>query len=245
MGPRTPPAACAARHGCARAALFEAVALAAILALALVVRIREASLTPFWFDELFTLGVARVPVREALGVLRQDMHPPLYFLAVSGWRALVGEGEVALRLPSIAAGVATVAVTWALGREVFGPRAGLLAALLLALHRSQVASSVELRSWAWLWLLQTLAVWSALRWVRHARRRDAAGFVMAATLALWTHYLALMVLPVVGLWGLLALRKTPGRAAAWIGINLVPLALLRRRSRRCSRRWASTSPTTG
>src|SRR5262245_15696957 len=106
----------------ADAVLIEALALAAILILAVFLRVREAASTPFWFDELYTLGVARLPTRGALDLIRLDMPPPLYFLAVGGWRALVGEGELALRLLTIAAGVGTIVVTWALGREVFGPR---------------------------------------------------------------------------------------------------------------------------
>ena len=86
------------------------------------------------YDEQYTLfliaGTARpvwpetpVPVaairaaqtgRGALPALardlrRTDVHPPLYFLAVSGWRALTGDGLFATRLLSVGLAVGALA----------------------------------------------------------------------------------------------------------------------------------------
>src|SRR5436305_608853 len=57
--------------------------------------------------------------------------PPLYWWAQVLSFRLLGTSAAAARLPSALFGVATLLVTWALGRR-FGPRAGLLAPLVLA-----------------------------------------------------------------------------------------------------------------
>lgn len=190
--------------------------LAAILAIAAALRAREAALTPFWFDEIFTLWTVRLGVPGMLRLLAQDMHPPLHFLLVWAWRALGGEGELWLKSLSIAIGLCTIAVVYGMAREMFGARAALLAAALLALHRTAVFVSQEVRSFGLLWLLLLLATWMAWRWIEHGRRRDAARFVLCAAAAIYTHYLAGAVLAFLFLWGGVALHRDRARLLVWL-----------------------------
>src|SRR5437867_3611028 len=97
-----------------------ALALIAIVALAAGVRVRLAWLTPLWSDEIFTLWILRDGPPHMLALLRHDMHPPLFFLAVEGWRAIGGEDARWVRLLPLVFGVATVWVTYALTRDLFG-----------------------------------------------------------------------------------------------------------------------------
>jgi 4-amino-4-deoxy-L-arabinose transferase-like glycosyltransferase len=52
-------------------------------------------------------------------------HEALYHYLQAGFGALVGDHALALRLPSAYFGVLLVAVSYALGRRLFGPRVGL------------------------------------------------------------------------------------------------------------------------
>ncbi len=199
--------------------------LAAVLAFAVLVRVREALATRFWFDEIFTLSIARAGFPGLFGLAAADVHPPLHYLAVWAWRALGGEGDLWLRTLSILFGVATVAVLAGLARGMFDRRAALVAAALLAIHRSHVYFSAESRSYILLWLCYALLLWFAWRWVERGRRRDAAGFVLAAAGALYTHYQAAIVLACVGAWGLVALRRDRRRLLQWIGLSLAVAVL--------------------
>ncbi len=74
------------------------------------------------------------------GVLAYDgAHPiasdvPGYPLFLAGLRALFGPGLAAIQLAQAGLSAATVALVWWLGRRVFSPRAGLVAAGLCALY---------------------------------------------------------------------------------------------------------------
>lgn len=59
-------------------------------------------------------------------------HEALYHYVQAGFGALVGDHALALRLPSAYFGVLLVAVAFALGRKMFGPREGLWSAAFLA-----------------------------------------------------------------------------------------------------------------
>jgi 4-amino-4-deoxy-L-arabinose transferase-like glycosyltransferase len=63
--------------------------------------------------------------------LRTDKPALLYWLQILSYR-LFGVGEFAARLPSALAALATVLLTYELGRRMFGAAAGLLAGLVLA-----------------------------------------------------------------------------------------------------------------
>jgi len=59
--------------------------------------------------------------------------PPLFLYAAAGAIRLLGHTETATRLPSVAAAILTVGLTFWLGRTLYGPGAGILAAWLTAL----------------------------------------------------------------------------------------------------------------
>jgi len=89
--------------------------------------------------------------------------PPLLMWLQAALLALTGELRIAFLLPSLLAGLATLALVWDLGRRLFSPRAGLLAAIgvLSALmftyqfKRAQIDPLIT--------VLITLANWGLLR----------------------------------------------------------------------------------
>ncbi|RIK19444.1 MAG: hypothetical protein DCC51_08865 [Anaerolineae bacterium] len=136
----------------------------ALLLLAFALRVHRIGEQRVWWDEGWSVWVARF---SSLDILRQtgnDVHPPLYFELLHLWRALSGDEEAALRLLSAFFGVLTVALTYALGRRMargtlssgFATLAGLLAALFLAVSRFAIAWSQEIRMYALAMLLGLL-----------------------------------------------------------------------------------------
>jgi uncharacterized membrane protein len=65
-----------------------------------------------------------------------------------GWVRLFGDGEISIRLPSVIFGVASVPLVAMLARRIFGGRAALLAALLLALSPPHLWASQAARPYA-------------------------------------------------------------------------------------------------
>jgi hypothetical protein len=173
-----------------------------------------------WWDEGWSVWAARFPVADILRQTGNDVHPPLYFTLLHGWRALSGDSEAGLRLFSAYLGLLTVGATYTLGRDMarglLSPgaarRAGLLAALLLAVSRFAIAWSQEIRMYALATLLAVLAVWAARRVWATGRRREMAAYVLLVTAGLYTLYLFVPVwaaINVAWLGGVLRRRKDP------------------------------------
>jgi cytochrome b subunit of formate dehydrogenase len=190
--------------------------LLAITLAGLLLRVREAARTPFWFDELFTLWMARHPLAGLLALLPGDVHPPLHPLLVSLWRAIGGEGPFWLKTSSLLPGLAAILVTYAFARALFGRGAGLVAAALLALHPTHVYLSQELRGYPWLCLAVLLAAWAAWRWAESGRIRYAMAWPLAGAFAVWVHYLAAVPLALLALATLPAALRTRRGRVAWL-----------------------------
>lgn len=211
-----------------RARPSDRVVLGTILLVGLALRVYEAGRAPMWFDELYTTWAARGGFAKVLATMARDVHPPLHTLLVSAWVSLGGESTAWLRTLSVLFGLATILVVYLLAREAFGRRAGLVAAALLSLHPVHAYFSQESRVYALLWLELAAAWWLAWRWIDGGRSRDGWGYVAVATLSLYTHYLAGLILAFTAAGGLALCVTSPGgrrRALEWAGLHLAVAVL--------------------
>jgi uncharacterized membrane protein len=174
-----------------------------ILIFAAATRIINVSSWPVWTDEGWSIWATDDPHLDVvLDNLAHDRHPPLYFVALSGWRSLAGDSLLALRYLSIAAGILTVAITYRIGTDVFGRRAGLYAALLLAVLPIAVYYSQEVRHYGWFTLFVALSWLCFLRYLKRPRLSLLIGYCLSLTLAFYTLYFAILPLAVQIIVGL-------------------------------------------
>src|SRR5690349_13943229 len=189
-----------------------------ILILAAATRIINVSSWPVWTDEGWSIWATDNPHLDVvLDNLAHDRHPPLYFVALAGWRSLAGDSLLALRYLSIAAGLLTVAVTYRIGADVFGRRAGLYAALLLAALPIAVYYSQEVRHYGWFMLFVALSWLCFLRYLKRPRFSLLIGYCVSLTLAFYTLYFAILPLAVQIVVGLLWRFRNPPPLHVWRG----------------------------
>lgn len=142
------------------------------------------------------------------GEERFDKPPLAYWLQVASFRAF-GESDLAARLPSVLAAALTTVVTFAFGRRLYGPLAGLWAALLLTVSFQMVVHGKAAVADMPMVLAFAVALWAGWEGARGRERRW--WFLLAAALALG--FLAkgpviwLALVPVL----ILAARSGPGR----------------------------------
>lgn len=180
----------------------------------------------FWLDESYTVDLVQRPFGDMLsGVADLESTPPLYYALAWVWQKVFGPAEFGLRSLSALFGVLTVPVARAAAREWFpreAPRAGLIAAALVAFNPFFVWYSQEARSYSLLVLMTALTL-------LFLARRSALGWAITAALALCTHYFAaFLVVPeaIYLVWRTRAWWALAGVTA--VGIALAPLALHQR-----------------
>lgn len=160
----------------------------------------------FWFDELYTAEVGPLPLGRLLDALvrgegtvdyLRDAPPSYnapYYAVTHLWLALTpfGPDEVGLRMLSLVAAVAAVAVlTRAVGR-LADRRTGLIAGLVLATNPFVVAYAGEARGYALALLAVALAALGLARWL-DGEPRALLLYGLAAGAAGLAHWFALLV----------------------------------------------------
>ena len=156
--------------------------LAALTSSRPVLRLATLDLQSFWYDEAFTpVHVLHPSLWATLrSVVHTENTPPLWYVIAWADSRVLGTGEVALRLPSALAGIATVPVAWAIGRELTGRRATAIAtAALVAVNPLFVWYSQEARAYGLFVLMAALAMLCFLRALRRPTPRRMAVFALA------------------------------------------------------------------
>jgi uncharacterized membrane protein len=196
--------------------------MAAVLLLAAVLRFQLLDAQSFWNDEGNSARLSERSLSLIIEGTASDVHPPLYYLLLRGWRELAGETEFTLRALSAFLGIGLVAVAYSLGRQLIGPTgrgAALIGAFLVAVNPALIYYSQEARMYELLAFLALLSTLLLARFLQDRSRRFAlaAGYVIVAAAGLYTHYFFPAVLLaqnlVYGLW--LYDKRESGRAALW------------------------------
>lgn len=143
-------------------------------------------------------------------------------LIMNRWGSLVGWSTLAARALAWLTGLVALSLVYRAARSLFAHEAAVIATLLLASSIYFTSYLHVARTFTLVALLNTLFLWSYWRLVSGARpttRRQFIGLLLGGSGLLYAHFFAAVMVPVVGLYHLLLVRK--GRQ--W---TLVTLALL-------------------
>lgn len=203
--------------------------MVALLLLAFALRLHRAGDRAVWWDEGWSVWVARQSLAQIAYQTGHDVHPPVYFWLLHLWRAASGDSEFGLRMFSAMFGALTVAATYLLGTAVANRRAGFLAALFLTLSRFHIVWSQEMRMYALAGFLAVLGTWAARRVWARGKPTDYALYIFCMTAGLLTLYLFFPIPVAINLAWLWELRHAPNRRQSllkWGAAQLVILGIV-------------------
>jgi uncharacterized membrane protein len=179
-----------------------------------------------WLDEARSLLIADAGVDALWAGRGERYHPPLYYFLVNLWGRL-GRGEFTLRLSSALLGTAAIWLTYAAARRLASVAVGLSAAWLAALSPLLIWYAQEFRSYALLTVLGLAAVLSLVRLITEPRWTWFLLYATCMALALYTHYTAVLLLPVQLLVaGLLYVQGRAIRRGLLAGVLAAPVIVL-------------------
>ena len=157
------------------------LALAGVLLLALVVRLAFSfRAPPFVTNDSLSYLLPGFDLVHGAGFQPILKRPPLYPLFVGGVLGLFGDDLRLLMLVQHLLGVLTVLFTYGIGRMLFGPAGGLVAALLTAISGPIVVTEHYLMSEALFTFLLSAALLSYLAAVRARRQGATIGLLALA-----------------------------------------------------------------
>ncbi len=184
--------------------------------LAFLVRLNGLTFQSLWRDEVDAICFAQAPLLKELPQTALSFTPtcppnipellasftqpgfngPLYFLILRGWIGLFGYSEFALRFFSLLCGVISVALIITLGTRLFNRAVGLIAGALLAFSAYQVWYSQEAKMYTLITMLALASIYFLRRAVEEGRLRFWIGVVVCTSMAMGSHILAALLIPV-------------------------------------------------
>lgn len=138
-----------------------------------------------------------------------DFHPPLYHLVLKAWIQIVGNSELAVRIPSVLFGVITTGVTYLIGKKLFDKKTALIAATLIATSPLHIYYSQEARMYMLAAFLASASVYFFLEVIQKETLLKWTGFIVATALLLYTDYLPYFLIPVYIAYVLINRKKIP------------------------------------
>ncbi|MCB0215132.1 MAG: glycosyltransferase family 39 protein [Chloroflexi bacterium] len=208
-----------------RAAAATRLLLAGLCLLAFALRAHRLAAQSLWSDEDITLDRAGLPLRELLAGLPVEQAPG-YYVLMHAWTRLAGDSDLALRYPSLLAGVLAVPLAAYVGCRLRDRHTGMLLALVTALNPFLVYYGQEARMYALLYGLALAAIACLLRGIDSGRLRwwAACGALVAGIL--YTHYYgALIVFGLAGWAGFDLLARDRAQLRGWLVAGLVAALL--------------------
>lgn len=182
------------------------LALLIILLSAFALRLYHLDYQELRGDEAFGYFFSQRPYGEIVDatIALAEPHPVASYFMQRAWLELAGEGEFALRFPGAWWGMLAVALVYRLGRRIgYRSLPATAATLLLALSPYAIWHAQDARMYAMSLALTTATVLLGIEALERRRWPWAIAYILAATLALYTHYYAVFVLVALNLFVLL------------------------------------------
>ncbi len=218
------------------------LALAVMTVAAAALRFLFLTRKPFWFDECFSVEVARLSWHDMLRLLwRREANMSLYYLLLRGWLHF-GSSPFFIRSLSVIFSLATLpAIFWVAGR-LFDRRVALLAVALMGFNAYHIRYAQEARSYSLFVLLATLSIGFFVATLREPSRRNRVGYLLASVLAVYAHLYALLLLgtqwlSVQGKGQRHMCSHALRRAWIWIGVASLPLLIFAAKTGAGPIRW--------
>lgn len=166
----------------------------------LVTSIQIASHRLFWFDELFTVSISRLPnIPTMLQALKADNNMPFpYFVVVHLFERLLGHSEMAARLPSALAMTAGLLIAFDCARRLTDGLHGLIALAFLVCTFLPYFG-YEARSYGIYFMFAALAFWI---WSNTSDQKLSSAVLFGAVFLLgvsFHYYFVLCIVP-YALW---------------------------------------------
>jgi hypothetical protein len=193
------------------------VAAVGLLGAALRLRAYAANRS-LWLDESFlALDLIRHDVPALLGRLDFNQGAAPVFLLVEKGIEVADRSEAALRLPSLAFGLATVVLAWQVARRICSPAAAVIAYALVAFSPALVYYSGELKQYAGDTACALAVTWAAFELAARPSRRTTIAAAAVGAAAVSFSHAAIFVVAGQGavlVAAALVRKRIPSRAVA-------------------------------
>jgi len=170
------------------------IGLAFVSLVGLGLRLICLTCKPFWFDEAFSVEIARVTWPNFLHLLWwREANMSLYYFLLRLWLYL-GQSPFFIRSLSAAIAAATIPVVYWLASLLFDRRTALISTALFSVSAYHIRYAQEARSYALFALLGTLSSAFLVAFLQNPTDAKHRAYLLTSILAVYAHFYALLLI---------------------------------------------------
>jgi len=173
------------------------------------------------FNEVAEVSIASHDVSRIVYAIKAMVHaPPLYHFLLHFWMYL-GDSEFMVRMFSLITGTLAIPAIYALAKELYNNKVGLLSAFLMAVMPIHVHFSQIARHYSLLTLLTLISIYCFVRILKDQNNTMMwAGYVFFTFLCMYTHYYAFVIIIASNII-VLIIEKKLGFYTKWLTSQII------------------------
>ena len=152
-----------------------------------------------WFDESYSVGLARHTFGEIWTIGGNDVHPILYYWMLRIVYLITGGSIIAYRIFSIIPIAITIILGYTHIRKDFGEKTGFIFSFLSAFIPQMAVFAIEIRMYSWALLAVTILAIYANRLLKEDNTKNWIIFGISSFASIYLHYYGLMAAGLINL----------------------------------------------
>lgn len=152
-----------------------------------------------WFDESYSVGIAKQPWGNLLISTINDVHPILYYVLLKIYSLIFGTSVIALRIFSVIPIVLLAIFSFVKIRKEFGDKVSLYFNLVLLLLPVTMHYGSQIRMYSLAMLFVTITAVYVYLAYKNNKKKDWVIFAIASICSAYTHYFALFTIGIINI----------------------------------------------
>ena len=158
-----------------------------------------------WFDESYSVGLARHTFGEIWSIGGHDVHPILYYWMLRIVYLITGGSIMAYRIFSVIPIALMIVLGYTHIRKDFGEKTGFIFSFLAAFLPEMAQYAIEIRLYSWAILAVTILAIYAYRLTEEDNTKNWIIFGLASLASIYLHYYGLMAAGLINVFLLIYL----------------------------------------
>ncbi len=163
-----------------------------ILALAVANRFTGLVRRDFWYDEAFTGVAVKEKFWDMIMMTINDVHPPLYYMALKGFAFFFDYSVFGIRLFSAIFGVLAIWALYLLAKELFSKKVALYASLVATISPFAIQYSQEARMYMMLVFFILIGAYFFVKGLQAGVKKYFLLWGLFTGLSMLTHYMGII-----------------------------------------------------
>jgi len=164
-----------------------------IILVAIPIQLYHLDILSLWYDESFSIILAKNGIQNLWEIAKADVHPPLYYLLLHLW-IKVSTNVTFIRFFSVLFAITSIIIAYLFSKEILNEKVGLFTSFSLSISPLFVHHSQEIRMYSLLLFFMLTSTYFFWKFTKDKKILSAILYVFFSVCGFYTHYYILFII---------------------------------------------------